>query len=57
MPRDQEGPIILEAALRYLHLAVTIKGIDRLTLQYNRARQEAITTELMDIVNGVESMR
>ncbi len=31
--------------------------IDRLTLQYNRARQEAITTELMDIVNGVEAMR
>ncbi len=31
--------------------------IDRLTLKYNRARQEAITTELMDIVNGVEAMR
>ena len=31
--------------------------IGRLTLKYNRARQEAITTELMDIVNGVESMR
>ncbi len=31
--------------------------IARLTLKYNRARQEAITTELMDIVNGVESMR
>ncbi len=31
--------------------------IDRLTLKYNRARQAAITTELMDIVNGVESMR
>ena len=29
--------------------------IDRLTLKYNRARQEAITSELMDIVNGVES--
>ena len=31
--------------------------IGRLTLKYNRARQEAITNELMDIVNGVESMR
>lgn len=31
--------------------------IGRLTLKYNRARQEAITTELMDIVNGVEAMR
>ncbi len=31
--------------------------IARLTLKYNRARQEAITRELMDIVNGVESMR
>lgn len=31
--------------------------IDRLTLQYNRARQESITTELMDIVNGVEALR
>ncbi|PLX42079.1 MAG: ATP synthase F1 subunit gamma [Deltaproteobacteria bacterium] len=31
--------------------------IDRLTLQYNRARQESITSELMDIVNGVESMK
>jgi len=31
--------------------------IERLSLKYNRARQETITTELMDIVNGVESMR
>jgi F-type H+-transporting ATPase subunit gamma len=31
--------------------------IGRLTLKYNRARQDSITTELMDIVNGVESMR
>ncbi len=31
--------------------------IDRLTLKYNRARQETITKELMDIVNGVESMK
>lgn len=31
--------------------------IGRLTLYYNRARQAAITKELMDIVNGVESMK
>ncbi len=35
----------------------TTEMIARLTLQYNRARQEAITKELMDIVNGVEAMR
>lgn len=29
----------------------------RLTLQYNRARQEAITNELMDIVGGAEALR
>ena len=31
--------------------------IHLLTLQYNRARQAAITTELMDIVNGAEALR
>jgi F-type H+-transporting ATPase subunit gamma len=31
--------------------------IDRLTLSYNRARQAAITTELMDIVNGAEALK
>jgi F-type H+-transporting ATPase subunit gamma len=31
--------------------------IARLSLKYNRARQESITKELMDIVNGVESMK
>jgi F-type H+-transporting ATPase subunit gamma len=31
--------------------------IDRMTITYNRARQEAITSELMDIVNGVESLK
>lgn len=30
--------------------------IASLTLQYNRARQAAITTELMDIVNGAEAL-
>ncbi len=30
--------------------------IDRLTLQYNRARQAAITTELMEIISGAESI-
>ena len=31
--------------------------IGRLTLQYNRARQAAITKELMDIVNGAEALK
>ncbi len=31
--------------------------IDKLTLQYNRARQAAITTELSEIVSGAESMK
>lgn len=30
--------------------------IDKLTLQYNRARQAAITTELMEIISGAESV-
>ena len=31
--------------------------IDKLTLQYNRARQAAITTELMEIIGGPEALR
>lgn len=31
--------------------------IDGLTLKYNRARQAAITMELLDIVNGTESLK
>lgn len=31
--------------------------IDRLTLYFNRARQEAITKELMDIVGGAEALQ
>ena len=31
--------------------------IDKLTLQYNRARQAAITTELTEIISGAESIR
>jgi F-type H+-transporting ATPase subunit gamma len=30
--------------------------IDSLTLQYNRARQAAITTELMEIIGGAEAL-
>jgi F-type H+-transporting ATPase subunit gamma len=30
--------------------------IDRLTLQYNRARQAAITTELMEIIGGANAL-
>jgi F-type H+-transporting ATPase subunit gamma len=31
--------------------------VKRLTLAYNKARQEAITTELMDIVGGAEALK
>jgi len=31
--------------------------IDKLTLQYNRARQAAITTELLEIIAGAESLK
>jgi F-type H+-transporting ATPase subunit gamma len=31
--------------------------IERLTLEMNRARQAAITRELMDIVGGAEALR
>jgi len=30
--------------------------IDRLTMQYNRARQAAITTELVEIISGAEAL-
>jgi F-type H+-transporting ATPase subunit gamma len=30
--------------------------LDHLTLVYNRARQSAITSELMDIVGGAEAL-
>jgi len=30
--------------------------VSKLTLKYNRARQEAITTELIEIISGVEAM-
>jgi F-type H+-transporting ATPase subunit gamma len=31
--------------------------IDRLTLTYNRARQAAITRELMEIIGGAEALK
>ena len=31
--------------------------ISKLTLQYNRARQAAITKELMEIISGSESIK
>jgi F-type H+-transporting ATPase subunit gamma len=31
--------------------------ISKLTLDYNRARQAAITTELMEIIGGAEALR
>jgi F-type H+-transporting ATPase subunit gamma len=31
--------------------------VDSLTVQYNKARQAAITTELIEIISGVESLK
>jgi F-type H+-transporting ATPase subunit gamma len=31
--------------------------VEKLTLQYNKARQASITGELMDIVGGVEALK
>ncbi len=31
--------------------------IAKLTLQYNRARQAAITTELVEIISGAEAIK
>jgi F-type H+-transporting ATPase subunit gamma len=31
--------------------------IDKLTLQYNRARQASITKELMEIIGGAEALK
>jgi F-type H+-transporting ATPase subunit gamma len=31
--------------------------IDKLTLKYNRARQAAITTELMEIIGGANALQ
>jgi len=30
--------------------------IDRLTMEYNRRRQAAITTELIEIISGAEAL-
>ena len=49
----------LGARMAAMETATTNAGdmISHLTLQYNRARQAAITTELMDIVSGAEALR
>ena len=31
--------------------------VDALTIEYNKARQAAITTELIEIISGVESLK
>ena len=31
--------------------------INKLTLEYNRARQSKITTELIEIISGAESLK
>jgi F-type H+-transporting ATPase subunit gamma len=34
-----------------------IDKVKSLTVQFNKARQAAITTELIEIISGVESMK
>jgi len=34
-----------------------LEMIDALTLQYNKARQQSITLELLDIVGGAEALK
>jgi F-type H+-transporting ATPase subunit gamma len=31
--------------------------VEKLTVSYNKARQEAITTELIEIISGVEALK
>ena len=38
-------------------LEVINEMIGKLTLQYNRARQAAITKELLEIISGAESLK
>ncbi len=47
------------ARMTAMDAATTNAGdmIDRLTLKYNRARQDAITRELMEIINGAEALK
>lgn len=47
------------ARMTAMSAATTNAGevIDSLTLQYNKARQAAITTEIMEIVSGAEALR
>ena len=35
---------------------VRLYWIDRLTIQYNRSRQQAITSELIEIISGAEAL-
>ncbi len=46
------------ARMTAMESATTNAGdmIDRLTLQYNRVRQDAITTELIEVVSGAEAL-
>lgn len=47
------------ARMSAMDAATTNAGemIEKLTLQFNRARQDAITSELMEIINGAEALK
>ena len=58
---DRILPMYLETGARMTAMDSATKNasdmIDRLTLVYNRARQAAITTELMEIIGGAEALK
>ena len=43
-------------SLVQLRVAVSADLIEKLTLKYNRARQAAITTELIEIISGAAAL-
>jgi len=57
----EEDEKILESLLKkyfeYNMYYALIDSLQLLTLAYNKARQESITTELIEIISGVESMK
>ena len=66
LPRDADPRALLESIASEFGARMTAmenatknatEMIDRLTLQYNRARQAAITKELMEIVGGAEALK
>ena len=56
IPENVELNVSLGSSSRAERFLGTFDEIDRLTLEYNRARQAAITRELVEIVAGAEAL-